>query len=375
MVNWLHNGMEQDARRIEVWMPNIKNPQEMKEFRGKVQKFLDKNHVTQKELGDRCGVSVTTINNFLHNKNPGDLKKLTQTLTDYINRFDRRSRREKGAGYIETSVAKAITTVIKNTETFTEPSEGKISLIVGDAGHGKSKCLQEYTKQHLNSIYIKLHTSISGKAMFAKIAEALGLDRHSTLDRLKETIGDHLAKREMTVLLDECSGLGVRQLDLLRQIITENGCTLILAGNGHLLNTINQPTTRHGYECMDQLRSRMLRGLNLDEVAGEGDRGGLYTVGDIRQLYEYGGIRLSTDGAATLKQMCRMPQTGRLRTASVVVAAIHNSRQAKTGKLKEINQALIISAIEQLGLPVASHLPMVIGRANTVARQTAAKTA
>ncbi|RKY08449.1 MAG: hypothetical protein DRP56_04140 [Planctomycetota bacterium] len=374
MVNWLHNGMEQDARRIEVWMPNIKNPQEMKEFRGKVQKFLDKNHVTQKELGDRCGVSVTTINLFLKGKYKGDLKKLTQTLTDYINRFDRRSRREKGSGYIETSVAKAITTVIKNTETFTEPSEGKVSVIVGDAGHGKSKCLQEYTKQHLNSIYIKLHTSISGKAMFAKIAEALGLDRHATLDKLKETIGDHLAKREMTVLLDECSGLGVRQLDLLRQIITENGCTLILAGNGHLLNTINQPTTRHGYECMDQLRSRMLRALNLDEVAADGD-GGLYTIDDIRKLYDYGGIRLSKNGADTLKQMCRTPQTGRLRTCSVVVAALHNSKQAKNGKLKEISQALIISAIEQLGLPVASLLPMVIGRANTVARQTAAKTA
>lgn len=343
-------------------MPNMSNDNEIKEFRGKVRKFLDANTITQKELAGKVGVSVTTLNLFLGGTYRGDSEKLVRKLVDFINRYERRRRTDTGGGYVATTVTKAILSVIRNTESFSLPQEGRISLIIGDAGTGKSACLQEYARTHSNIVYSKLHTRMSSKALFSKIADAMGLDGSATLKRLMEEISAHLTKRELTLLLDEASGLDVTRLDLLRQIISENGSTLILAGNSHLLATIGS-ASRHGYESMDQFRSRMLTILNLDEAAGGADGGGMYTVADIRKLFEYGGIKLSTDGADTLKRICRTPQTGRLRTCSIIIAALHNSREARTGKMQTIDKGLILSAIRLLGLPIANRMPIVLANA------------
>lgn len=361
MDNWLHNEMEQDARRIEVWMPNMTNDNEIKEFRGKLRKFLAANAITQKELAGKIGISIAQLNLFLQDKYRGDCEKLVRKLVDYINRYERRQRTQTGDAYVETTVTKAILTVIANTESFSKPQEGCISAIIGDAGTGKTACLQAYAAAHPNAVYAKLHTRMSSKMLFGKIADAMGLDPNASLKRLMEDIVEHLKNREITLLLDEASGLDVTRLDLLRQIISEQGSPMILAANSYLLLTINSKS-RHGYEAMDQFQSRMLTVLNLDEAAGSGDGGGMYTVADMRRLFEYGGIKLTADGADTLKRICRAPQTGRLRTCGRIVTCIHNSREARTGNIQSIDKELIISAVKLLGLPVGKRLPFILSK-------------
>ncbi|MEA3366964.1 MAG: AAA family ATPase [Planctomycetota bacterium] len=372
MENWLHNEMEQDARRIEVWMPTMTNDTEVKEFRGKVRKFLSQNTITQKELAGKVGVSVAQLNQFLQGKYRGDCETLVKKLVDFINRYERRRRTQTGGEYVDTTVAKAIQSVIKNTESLSLPQEGRISAIIGDAGTGKTACLQAYATSHSNTVYVKLYTRMSSKSLFSRIADAMGLDGAATLKRMMDEIAAHLRKRELTVLLDEASGLDVTRLDLLRQIISESGAPMILAGNSHILKTIHA-AGRHGYEAMDQFRSRMLTVLNLDEAAGA-DGGGVYTAADIRKLYEYGGIKLSSDGADTLKRICRAPQTGRLRTCSIIIGCIHNSREVRAGKITTIDKPLILSAIKLLGLPIQDRLPMVLAQAIDEEPAAAAKT-
>jgi len=373
--NWLQQGMEQEARRIEVRIPNM-NSTEMNVFRGNVKDFLTKYDISQSQLAKKNGVSDTQISNFLAGKYSGDVKGLCAKLTDFINRYERRNRRVKESGYIETTVARAILTVIRNTESFSKPQEGRISLIVGDAGHGKSECLQQYAEQSKNSVYAKLNDTMSSAALFARIAEAMAIDKHGSLKTIATNIDAYLRTREMTVLIDEASSLSAVCLNQLRQIISENGSPLILAGNNHILETIRQPATRRGYESMDQFRSRLLKILDLDKLAAAGGKdGGLYTADDIRKLYEYGGLKLTGDGAGLLKRIAKTPQTGRLRTCSIIISAIHNSVEVKTGKINTIDSAIILSAIELLGLPVRDNMPMALTADAESQAQAEAKTA
>jgi hypothetical protein len=114
--------------------------------------------------------------------------------------------------------------------------------------------------------------------------------------------------------------------------------------------------TKHGYESLDQFTSRLMGVLNLDELAShKGDR--LYTSEDIRKLYEYGGIRLTSGAIDTLKKICMTPRSGRLRTCSHVIAALHTSRVLD--QKGWVDSALIIAAIEQLDLPIKIWLPLI----------------
>jgi hypothetical protein len=89
----------------------------------------------------------------------------------------------------------------------------------------------------------------------------------------------------------------------------------------------------------------------LDELGA--DKGvGLYTAEDIRRLYEYDGIGLTGDAVSLLRCICRTAKSGRLRTCSVIITALHTSEAA------EIDARLIIAAIEQLQLPVRAWLPV-----------------
>jgi hypothetical protein len=134
-----------------------------------------------------------------------------------------------------------------------------------------------------------------------------------------------------------------------------------------------QPTTRRGHESLDQFTSRLMYILNLDSVASNKD-GGLYTPDDVRKLYEYGGIRLTSDAIKTLRKICRTPRSGRLRTCSHIIAALHTANIVnKTG---QIDSECIIAAIEELDLPVRTRLPLATKDLDEPEeKQAAAKTA
>jgi hypothetical protein len=106
--------------------------------------------------------------------------------------------------------------------------------------------------------------------------------------------------------------------------------------------------------------------LDLNELAslGDGD-GGIYTNKDIEKMFNY-GISLTKDGTRELKKIAKTPQTGRLRTCSIIVAAIHNCRQGKDGLITQIDAELIRSAIRSLRLPIRDKIGLFVDVPETI---------
>ena len=257
--------------------------------------------------------------------------------------------------FVQTTVAWKIGNLITQTDAFST-EEGKIALIIGDSGHGKSVCLKQYSEANKNTIYIQLDQAMRSSLIFSEIARAVGVDTFGWLSRISASVIRKLKERHLIVILDEASSLKVPQLDLLRQIITVKAhCPLILAGNSDLLKTVMGPAVKKGYAALDQFRSRLMAVLNLDALAID-ENDGLYTAKEIRRLYEYGGIRLTNSGVATLKRICMTPGTGRLRTCSHIITALHTSNVVTSKGF--IDSSLIVAVIEQLDLPMRSLLPI-----------------
>jgi len=353
----IQQGLECDARLVTERIPMNLSQQKARQVAETLQEFMGQRGLTQARIAGMLDISRPMLSRILTDRYTAKkgLDEFINKANNLINSMTRRERRVRNKPYIETTVAKRIGTLITQTEAFSD-EEGKIGLIIGDGGHGKSHCMRQYAEANKNTIYVELDDAMNSTLMFAEIAKKMGIDSSGSLASVTRRLIENLQNRLIIVMLDEASGLSVRQLNQLRQIIVvKSRCPLILAGNRHLIKTVMQPTTRRGFESLDQFTSRLMSILDLDRIAGQKD-GGLYTVEDIRRLYEYGGIRLTSDAVSTLRKICQTEWSGRLRTCSHIIAALHVS--SVTGKTGKIDAGLIVAAIEQLDLPVKVRLPL-----------------
>jgi len=349
--------LEHDALLREERIPMVSSKKVAVEVAVKLRDLIDDEGITQVRLARMLGVGIAKLNQFLQGKYTAKkgIDELVNKGLQLIDSIARKKKRVKHKHYVETSVAKAVGALIIQTEALSD-DEGKIGLLVGDGGHGKSVCLRQYAKANRNTIYVELDDAMTPTTMFAAIAETVGVDSAGSLATITQRLIQSLVYRHVIIMLDETAGLSVKQLNQLRQIIVVKArCPLILAGNNDLLKTVMQPKTRRGCESLDQFTSRLSYILNLDQLAGDSGSG-LYTAEDIRSLYQYGGIRLTSDAVSLLEKICKTSRSGRLRTCSHVIATLHTaSRCIKSG---QIDAGAIISVIEQLGLPVRIWLPI-----------------
>ncbi|HAL45494.1 MAG: hypothetical protein A2Y12_08790 [Planctomycetes bacterium GWF2_42_9] len=353
--NLIQKGLEADARRIKERILMGITAEKAKEAAERLTIFMEERGWTQTYTAQKLGISPAQLNQVLQNKYKGALDDTINKIVNLIESQSRKERRVKGKDFVQTSVAKKIHTLIVQTEALSD-DEGKIGVVVGDGGHGKSKCLEAYSKSNKNTIYIQLDDAMNPTTMFNAIAEKIGVVENGSLAVITRRLIEHLQHRQIIVLLDEASHLRVRQLNQLRQIIAVKcKCPMILAGNSDLLKTIYQPTVRRGCESLDQLASRISYVVNLDDMASQ-DGGGLYTTEDIKKLYEFGGIKLTNDAVKAMKTICKTPHTGRLRICSLIISALHTA--AVVNKTGQIDAELIGQCIDDLDLPVKAKLPL-----------------
>jgi DNA transposition AAA+ family ATPase len=351
--NEVKKGLERESQVIQHRLPENVTAAEAHKIAEALTGFMDRHGLDQAKIAKALGYSDSTISKFLAGTYTGNLQEIANKVINFMNAVARRD--EKRRPFVQTTVARKIGALITQTDAFST-EEGKIAIIAGDSGHGKSVCLKQYSEANKNTIYVQLDQAMSSSRIFAEIAKAIGADPSGWLSRISHSVVQHLQNRHVIVILDEASSLTVQQLDQLRQIIAvKSHCPLILAGNNDLLKTVMKPAVKQGYAALDQFRSRLMAVLNLDEIATSNDDG-LYSAEEIRRLYEYGGIRLLNSAVETLKRICMTPGTGRLRTCTHIITALHASNVV-TGK-GYIDGLLINAVIEQLDLPVRPLLPI-----------------
>lgn len=348
----IRQGLEADSWRLKERILMGYQHEKHEDTAKKLKAFLVDHDWTQAGFAQRIGVSTAVINQFLQGKYKGNLEDLSNKIINLLNTLDRKSRQFEKK-FIETSVAKSIFGLINHTEACTF-EEGKIGIIIGESGHGKSECLTAFAKANKNTIYVKLDGGMTSTRIYNEIAEKIGIVDSGSLGVITSRLKTELKDRQMIVILDEASKLTIKQLDLLRQIIaTKCKCPLILAGNAALLATINKSPTKNGAECLDQFTARLTYILNLDEMTSDNDCG-LYSAEDIRNLYMRGGIRLTKDAVKELRRICKIPLTGKLHVCDQLIRALHTSKVIM--EAGQITGQDILDAIDQLNLPAKKRL-------------------
>lgn len=188
--------------------------------------------------------------------------------------------------YVETTVSRTVTNAIKYAHI-----QGKIAVVYGDAGIGKTMAFREYLRRNALAIGITInptYATITG--VNELLAEQLGV-RERVSRKITSEIGNKLKGSGRVIVVDEAQHLTVRTLNHLRCLSDESGVGIALIGNDEVYTKMKGS----GRADFAQLFSRI--GMRKQVLTNN------ITQEDVRKIF--GQYDVSDESLEMLYRICR----------------------------------------------------------------------
>jgi DNA transposition AAA+ family ATPase len=196
-----------------------------------IQDEIKAGKTTGAAVAREAGISTTALSQWLEGKYPGNSERVAGKLEVW--KLAREQRQEalrrsfKPLDWIETPTSRNLLDVLMFAQNY-----GKMALIYGGPGLGKSTVLQRYAEMKPNVWTLTADpTCATMVPMLRALARAVGSLETGTADKLKAGIERKLRDSLGVVIVDEAQHLGVQALEVLRSIHDALGIGLVLCGN------------------------------------------------------------------------------------------------------------------------------------------------
>lgn len=190
-----------------------------------LKKYKEETGKTQAAIAKELGISESALSGFL-----SGTYKTPYTICEKAAALQKMNEKKKVAPKEPDYVPTTITKTVMNTIRYSH-IQGKISVVYGDAGIGKTEAVKQYLKNDSLAIGITIsptYASITG--VNELLAEQLGV-RERMARRITREIVNKLTGSGRVLIVDEAQHLTVRTLNHLRCISDESGVGLALVGN------------------------------------------------------------------------------------------------------------------------------------------------
>lgn len=190
-----------------------------------VQDYKQETGKTQTAIANELGISDAALSSFLRGsyKTP---HMIVPKVAELLKVTGKRKVAPKEPAFVETTVAKRVMEAISYCHL-----QGKIAVVYGDAGVGKTQAVRAYLRENSLAIGITIspsYASITG--VNELIADQLGI-RERVARRIYAEIISKLKDSGRVLIIDEAQHLTVRALNHLRCMSDESGVGIALIGN------------------------------------------------------------------------------------------------------------------------------------------------
>lgn len=240
---------------------------------------------TQTAIARELDISSGALSSFL----AGSYKAphtITPRVIELMALNEKKQVAPKEPDYVETTVSRTVTNAIKYAHI-----QGKIAVVYGDAGVGKTMAAKEYLKRNGLAIGITInptYASITG--VNELLAEQLGV-RERVSRKITAEIVTKLRGSGRVIVVDEAQHLTVRTLNHLRCMSDESGIGITLIGNDEVYTKMKGS----GRADFAQLFSRV--GMRKQVLTSS------ITQEDVRLIF--GQYDVSPDSLEMLYRICR----------------------------------------------------------------------
>lgn len=200
------------------------------DLKEKIESWMTAKGVTQSGLATRLGMSTAAINQWLHDKYPGDKTALEIKLKKLLEMEAERELVIADETFCDTVGA------LKYMECARlAHRDGHIRVCYGDAGLGKTWAGREYARQNPGTIFIEASADFSPRVLLQEILMALGQEARGSNHSMRREIVSILKGSRRLLIVDEAENLPYRSLEILRRIYDETEIGILLAGMPRLL--------------------------------------------------------------------------------------------------------------------------------------------
>ena len=203
-------------------------------------------------------VSVATLHLWLNGNYKGNVKKIDESVSNFLNIEKLRENRIK-IEFVKTSIVDKIFDIAKSCHV-----ENEIGVCCGQAGIGKTLAVKRYSAENNDVILIEADLGYTPKVLFSEIHKKLGFDGAGTIHSMFLDIIDKLKHSGRLIIIDEAEHLPYKSLELLRRIYDKANVGILLVGMPRLINNLKGSKKQYA-----QLYSRVGIATHLNSLAEE----------------------------------------------------------------------------------------------------------
>ncbi len=219
-----------------------------------------RSYITEKrkqcQVAKELGVSNGLISGFLSGTYPS-AHTVIPKIQELMSVSEQKSAAPKEPKYATTSVSRDVFNAITYSRI-----QGKVSVVYGDAGVGKTMAIQQYCKEHNSAISITItavYANISGATRL--VAKKLGVKEKNVVMMFEEIVS-RLEGSDKVIIIDEAQHLTSKTIDYLRQVSELSKTGMVFVGN----HTIIRNFEGKREDDLSQLFSRI--GMNVPLTTG-----------------------------------------------------------------------------------------------------------
>ncbi len=311
--------MEQEGRKLLVarMLPNegpLTTKQQL-EVVATIKAYLAKHAIFQNALAKQVPqVGEANISAILRGKyRHGSLDDHLRELNNWMEVDARRRQSKPESKFVETRVAKRILACAEKASQLST-----MAAAHGPTGIGKTMVAHVLAEKFPGAVYIRLSAGTTSMVAVRRVlANRLRLGAaskkktHDSGMSFDERIFDRLRSSNRLIIIDEAHRISDGALEFLRDVHDECGVPILFLCTIDLIERIRRDSDQdHG-----QLYSRFgyIRDVTKGYDKMPGGRNPLFTVGEIRRLFEAGNIKLHLDAQAYLQDVANMLGHGSLR--------------------------------------------------------------
>ncbi len=199
---------------------------EVKEAIDWLKNYISNSGKTQSAVAAELGISSGALSSFLAGsyKAPHTILPKVENLIEITEK--KREISLNDPPFVETNISRMVQTAIKYSHL-----RGRISVVYGDAGIGKTQAFRDYLSHNSLAIGITIsptYASITG--VNELLAEQLSV-RERVARKITNEIVTRLRDSGRVIIIDEAQHLTVRALNHIRCISDEAGIGICLIGN------------------------------------------------------------------------------------------------------------------------------------------------